>query len=116
MATLTTQTINRAGLGPTYAAAAGGGDAMSCGSGMFLHIKNTGGASITVTLVVPSSRTYEPNVAITSPVITVPSTTGDRMIGPIDAGTFADPVTGLCSLTYSGVTSVTVAAVNLSQP
>lgn len=116
MATLTTQNVNRAGLGPTYAAAAGGGDAMEVGSGMFLHIKNAGGGSITVTLTVPAGRTYEPNVAITSPVITVPATTGDRMIGPIDAQTFADLTTGLCTLTYSGVTSVTVAAVRLTQP
>ena len=36
--------------------------------------------------------------------------------GPIDAATFADTVTGLLSITYSGVTSVTVAAVQLAQP
>jgi len=83
---------------------------------MFLHIKNAGGSPITVTLNVPAGRTYEPNVAITSPAISVPATTGDRMIGPIDAATFADPVTGLLSITYSAVTSVTVAAVNLQQP
>jgi hypothetical protein len=116
MATLATQVVNRAGLGPTYAAATGGGDAMAVGSGMFLHIKNGGGAPITVTLVVPAARTFEPNVAITSPQISVPATTGDRMIGPVDAVTFADPVTGLCTLTYSAVTTVTVAAVQLSQP
>jgi hypothetical protein len=115
MATLTTQAINRAGVGPTYAAATGGGDAMATGSGMFLHVKNGGGAPITVTLVVPAARTYEPNVAITSPVISVPNA-GERMIGPIDGGTFTDPVTGLCTLTYSGVTTVTVAALNLTQP
>jgi hypothetical protein len=116
MATLATQVVNRAGVGPTYGAAAGGGDAMACGSGMFLHCKNASGAPITVTLVVPSSRTYEPNVAITSPAISVPATTGDRMIGPIDAQTFMDPTTGLCTITYSGVTSFTVAAIQLSQP
>lgn len=116
MATLTTQVINRAGVGPTYAAATGGGDAMSCGSGMFLHVKNAGGSPVTVTLAVPAARTYEPNVAITSPTVSVPATTGDRMIGPVDAQTFADPVTGLCTITYSGVTSLTVAAVQLSQP
>lgn len=116
MATLTSQVINRAGLGPTYGAAAGGGDAMACGSGMFLHVKNASGAPITVTLVVPTARAYEPNVAITSPAVSVPATTGDRMIGPIDAGTFLDPTTGLCTITYSGVTSLTVAAVQLSQP
>jgi hypothetical protein len=89
---------------------------MECGSGMFLHIKNASGGALTVTFNVPAARTYEPNVAITSPVISVPATTGDRMIGPIDAGTFADPTTGLCTLTYSGVTSLTVASIKLSQP
>jgi hypothetical protein len=116
MATLTTQVINRAGVGPTYAAATGGGDAMTCGSNMFLHVKNASGSPITVTLNVPAARTYEPNVAITSPTVSVPATTGDRMIGPIDGGTFQDPTTGLCTITYSGVTSLTVAAVQLSQP
>ncbi len=108
--------INRLGLGPTFAAATGGGDAMACGSGMFLHIKNVSAGNITVTLNIPTARTYEPNVAITSPAVVVPLTTGDRMIGPIDAQTFADPVTGLCSITYSGVTSLTVAAIQLAQP
>ena len=116
MATLATQVINRAGVGPTYAAATGGGDAMSVGSGMFLHVKNASGAPITVTMNVPAARTLEPNVAITSPTISVPATTGERMIGPIDAGTFADPTTGLCTITYSGVTSLTVASLQLSQP
>lgn len=116
MATLTTQAITRAGVGPTYAAAAGGGDAMAVGSGMFLHVKNASGSPITVTLVVPAARTYEPNVAITSPTVSVPATTGDRMIGPVDGATFSDPTTGLCTITYSGVTSLTVAAVQLSQP
>jgi hypothetical protein len=116
MATLTTQVINRAGLGPTFAAATGGGDAMAVGSGMILHVKNTGGSPVTVTLVVPSSRTYEPNVAITSQTVSVPATTGDREIGPVTATSFADPVTGLCTITYSAVTGVTVAAKQLSQP
>jgi hypothetical protein len=115
MATLTTQPITRAGTLITPVAAAGGGDAMAVGSGMFLEVVNGGGSSITVTLAVPAARTYEPNVAITSPVITVVNAT-TRWIGPVDAATFADPVTGLCTITYSGVTTVTVAAVQLTQP
>ena len=115
MATLSTQVINRAGLNMTTSAAAGGGDAMSTGSGMVLYVNNGGGSPITVTLNVPAARTYEPNVAITSPTVSV--TNGQsRYIGPVDSGTFMDPTTGLCSITYSGVTSVTVAAVQLSQP
>jgi hypothetical protein len=115
MATLTSQVITRAGVVVTPVAAAGGGDAMPVGSGMMLEVTNGGGSSITVTLVVPAARTFEPNVAITSPVITVVNGT-TRWIGPVDAQTFADPVTGLCTITYSGVTTVTVAAVQLSQP
>jgi len=113
LATLTTQNITRAGLTPALVAAAGGGDAMECGSGMFLQIKNSG-ASCTVTFVVPAARVYEPNVAITSPAVVIAS--GERLIGPIDAGTFADPTTGLCTVTYSSVASVTVGAMKLTQP
>jgi hypothetical protein len=115
MATLTTQVVNRAGTVISAVAAAGGGDAMACGSGMMLEVVNGGGSPITVTLVVPASRTYEPNVAITSPAVSVANGT-TRFIGPVDAPTFADPVTGLCTITYSAVTSVTVAAVQLAQP
>lgn len=115
MATLTTQVINRAGAVITTTAAAGGGDAMSCGSGMMLEVTNGGASPITVTFNVPAARTYEPNVAITSPAVSVTNGTTKRF-GPIDAQTFQDPTTGLCSITYSAVTSVTVAAVQLSQP
>ena len=115
MATLTTQTITRAGNVITPVAAAGGGDAMATGSGMMLEVVNGGGSPITVTLNIPAARTYEPNVAITSPAVSVTNGT-TRWFGPIDAGTFTDPVTGLCSITYSAVTSVTVAAVQLTQP
>ena len=115
MATLTTQVVNRAGTVITPVAGAGGGDAMACGSGMMLEVVNGGGSPITVTLNIPASRTYEPNVAITSPAISVTNGTA-RWIGPVDAATFADPITGLGSITYSAVTTVTVAAVQLSQP
>jgi hypothetical protein len=115
MATLATQTINRAGTVITPVSAAGGGDAMTCGSNMMLEVVNGGGSPITVTLNVPAARTYEPNVAITSPAVSVTNGT-TRWFGPIDAQTFQDPTTGLCSITYSAVTSVTVAAVQLSQP
>jgi hypothetical protein len=115
VATLTTQTINRAGVVITPVAAAGGGDAMACGSGMMLQVVNGGGSPITVTLNIPAARTYEPNVAITSPAISVTNGT-TKWIGPVDAATFADTTTGLLSITYSAVTSVTVAAVLLAQP
>ncbi len=48
--------------------------------------------------------------------VSVPATTGDRMIGPLPAEHFADPSDGLAAITYSGVTSVTVAAVQVTKP
>ncbi len=118
MATLATQVISRSGglSGQTFAAAAGGGDAMEVGPGMMLHVKNASGAPITVTMVIPASRVYEAGVPLVSPMFSVPATTGDVQWGPVDAGTFADPTTGLCTITYSGVTSLTVAAKKLLQP
>lgn len=115
MATLVAQVVNRAGAVVTPVAATGGGDAMPCGQGMMLEVVNGGGSPITVTLNIPAARTYEPNVAITSPAVSVVNGT-TKWFGPIDAQTFMDPTTGLCSITYSAVTSVTVAAVQLAQP
>jgi hypothetical protein len=41
----------------------------------------------------------------------VPPTTGDRMIGPLTAARYADPTTGLGTVTYSPTPSVTAALV-----
>jgi len=115
MATLTTQVITRAGVIPTYGAAAGGGDAMQVGDDMFLHIKNGGGSSITVTLAIPAGASAFPQVAYTSTAVTV-ANASEKMIGPIKAAIYADPVTGLCTITYTAVTSVTVAALQNLEP
>jgi hypothetical protein len=71
MATLTTQVINRAGVVVTPVAAAGGGDAMSCGSGMMLEVVNGGGSPITVTLAIPSGASGYANAAYTSTAVSV---------------------------------------------
>jgi hypothetical protein len=36
-----------------------------------------------------------------------------RLFGPFPAEIYADPTTGLCNLTYSGVTTVTVGVFKL---
>lgn len=115
MATLTTQVITRAGTVITPVAAAGGGDAMACGPTNILRVVNGGGSPITVTLAIPAGASGFPNVAYTSTAISVTNGT-TRDIGPIQPQIYQDPTTGLCTITYSGVTSVTVAAIQLSQP
>jgi hypothetical protein len=115
VATLTTQVVTRAGVTPTYGAAAGGGDAMACSDDSFLHVKNGGGAPITVTLAIPSGASSYSNVAYTNTQVSV-SNGSEKMIGPIKSAIYADPTTALCVITYSAVTSVTVAALQVLEP
>ncbi|KAB1146830.1 hypothetical protein F7R91_14735 [Streptomyces luteolifulvus] len=110
MATLSTQTIVAAGLDPTYAAAAGGGDKVVPGSTTFLHVINGGGSPVTVTVAAPGNfyaAVANPDLAVTV------DASGEKMI-PIPATPFGDPAdSGLAAVTYSGVTSVTVAALRI---
>lgn len=105
MATLASQQIVQTGLTPAYAGAAGGGDKCAPGASNFLHVKNGGGGSVTVTVdsVVPSNYGTDVNL-----VVAVPAGE-ERMIGPLPEGRFAG-TDGLVAISYSGVTSVTIAA------
>ena len=116
MATLTTQVISRSSSGTSIApvAATGTGDAMSCGAQNMLNVVNAGASSSTITLAIPAARVWESGVALTNPTYSVQAGQ-TRWIGPIDAVTFADTTTGLCTITYSQGT-VSVAAVQLTQP
>lgn len=112
MALLTTQTITRAGATPSYAAVAAS-DTFVPGSGVFLHVKNAGGSSDTC--VVQVLQGDPPGLTIADNSVSV--TNGqERMIGPFSAQFFADPTTGLATVTHSFTTSVTVAVLNLLQP
>jgi hypothetical protein len=114
MANLSTQTITRAGIGPTYAAAAGGGDTFTPDVDTFSHVKNGSGSPITVTVVTPRTD-QESGQAIADVTVSVPATTGERMIGPFPHNSFADPTDGLADITYSGVTSLTVAVLKVQE-
>jgi hypothetical protein len=107
MATLTTQNIATTGILPTYASAAGGGDAMVADSTSFLHVKNGAGVSMTVTLATPA--TVDTTLAVGDRVVTV-GATSEQMIS-VPAELYRDPATGLAAITYSSVTTVTVAAI-----
>ncbi len=116
MATLTTQVITRSGITPSYTAVAGGGDACECSDDIYLHFKNTNAATYTVTLAIPAGASGYSNVAYTSTTLTIPATTGDKMIGPISGALYKDPTTGLCQITYTGTTTNgTVAVLKLQE-
>ena len=111
MATLATQVVVRTGVEPTYAAAAGGGDKFTPSATTFLHVKNTSGGALTVTV----TSTYVPaaNLTTTHAAVSIDATTGDTMMGPFPYELFAAS-DGLAAITYSGVTNLVIAAVRVS--
>jgi hypothetical protein len=111
MADLATQVIDQDGVIPSYSAAAVGGDKFVPGDNVFLHIKNGGGGSQTVTIATPKEVD---GLAVAD--VAVPVSNGvEKMIGPLTKRLFADPAdSGKGAITYTGVTSVTVAILELS--
>jgi hypothetical protein len=112
VATLATQRVTRAGVKPTYANAASGGDKFHPGGRVFLHVKNGAGSSVTVTVATPGEVVED--VAITDLAVAVPAGE-EKMIGPLPGSYFGDPSdSGLAAVTYSSATSVTIAVFEVS--
>jgi len=113
MALLATQAITRASLAPSFAAVAAS-DTFLPDRETFIEVKNANASPTTVTITTPR------NDAIGNPVadnaVSVPATTGDRIIGPFPAEHYADPSTGLATVTCSVTASVTIAVFQLTQP
>lgn len=89
----------------TPVSAAGGGDTMVGAQGVMLYVNNGGGAPITVTLVTP--EVVEGALAVADRGISV--TNGTWKLIPVPSR--YNDNTGITSITYSAVTSVTVAAI-----
>ncbi|MGK5529360.1 hypothetical protein [Streptomyces sp. URMC 129] len=84
-------------------AASGGGDTAPTGAGCFLYVKNGSGASITATLATPGEVD---GLAVADAVLTVPAgAAGAIPLAAVFAG-----ANSRASITYSAVTTVTVAA------
>lgn len=110
MAQLALQTPVQTGLAPSLVAAAAGGDAAQAGDTTFLIVKNASGGAITVTI---NSQVLCNQGTDHDLVVSVPATTGERWIGPLPPSRFAD-ASGNAVITYSGVTSLTVAVVRVA--
>lgn len=109
MATLTAQAIVRTGLEPSYASAAGGGDEFVNTGVQALHVKNGSGGDIVVTIETPNAVD---TLAIADRDVTVPAGE-ERIIGPFPTSHYND-ANGKVQITYDGVTSLTVAVLQLS--
>ena len=107
MALLATQTISRAGLTPALQAASSGGDSWEPSSTTFLVAKNGSASSITVTVATTATAFGQPISNVAVPV----AAGAEVWFGPFDPGMVAQSGTNLGNLTYSAVTSLTIAAV-----
>jgi hypothetical protein len=108
MAALTVQSLSVNGVVPSYDSAAGGGDTFVNNGDTFFHAKNGSGSPITITFA--TAGTVAQGVAI-SDVAVVVAAGAEKMVGPFDQTVF-NGSSGV-SVTYSDVTSLTVAAIKL---
>jgi hypothetical protein len=115
MATLTTQAFtDEDGGALTPVAASGGGDAFVWTEDTFLFIQNGSGAPITVTLTPVVTTGSVPGLGeVVRENIALAVAAGAKAIIPPPARAFRNAETGLVAVTYSGVTSLTVAAVRV---
>lgn len=110
MATLTVYQTDLDGVTPTYVAANAGGDEFANDGRTMLHVKNGDGSPHTVTV---NSR-VNCNQGYDHDSVTTVSAGGEAMIGPFNLTRFNDQSTGRASITYDGVTSVTIAAIKVA--
>jgi hypothetical protein len=108
MAAITVQQISTAGLTATAAAAAAGGDTFLNNGRTFFRAINGSGSPITVTIdsLVACNQGSDHNIAV---AVAAGATTD---IGPFPQDRFNSSA-GVASVTYSGVTTLTVAAISL---
>ena len=111
MAELTLQQITEAGGSVTYSSAAGGGDTADNAGSTFLNIKNGGGSeeTVTITAQVTSLATEIYGTLTKANASIAIAGSGEAFIGPFKTGAFNN-ASGEIAITYSGVTSVTIAA------
>lgn len=106
MATLNASAITAAGTLNSTSAAAGGGDKVApVADRVFIEVTNGGGSPITVTI--PSYLSVR-GQAVADRTVTIAATATKKI--PIFADINTNPADGLASITYSGVTTVTVGA------
>lgn len=106
---ITVQNATKTGLAVTTASANVDGNYFTNDGKSYLQVTNGGGSSINVTIdspVVCSQGGVHDEVIAVGAGVT-------KVIGSFDKSQFNDPVTGRVNVSYSAVTTVTVAVVSL---
>jgi hypothetical protein len=111
MAALSTHVVPLQGLqlDAQLVAATSGGDDCQTGVGVFLAVKNADSSSHTVTLVTP--QTVDGDLTVSDRTVSVAA--GKTSFIPV-TDRYRNPQTGRASITYDGVTSVSVAVIRVS--
>lgn len=107
---LATQQVTRTGLTPAFTTPNVDGHSVPNDGHVMLEVKNASAAPITVTVQTPG---VVDGLAISERVVTVPLTSGDKMIGPFPPGIYNQP-DGVFNVDFSAVVDVSVAAVRLA--
>ncbi|WP_116042258.1 hypothetical protein [Amycolatopsis palatopharyngis] len=107
MATVSVQQITTGGVAPTYSPASVGGDKIIPGAGTFLHVKNAHTAAQDCVIVTPGTVD---GLAIADRTVTVPNA-GERWI--YVPATLYRASDGFASITWSGTTAMTFAALKV---
>lgn len=89
--------------------ATSGGDDCATGAGVLLVVNNGSGGSITVTLATP--ETVDGDLTVQDRAVAVAA--GAEAVIPV-TDRYRNPSTGRCAITYSGVTSLTVAVIRVA--
>lgn len=115
MAALTSQVAPHTGLNPvTLTTGLGGvtGNTAPCGAGLGLMLINGAAATCAITMHVSSAALFD-GLVVPNRTVTLPATIGAVTIIPLVAGTYADPVTALCTFDVAAGT-VSGAVVSIS--
>jgi hypothetical protein len=108
MALIATQPMTpTAGLVPTFSAA-NASDTFVPDDRTYIHVLNTNAATRTITI--STAQTIR-GLPLTNQAITIAATTGQLILGPFPADTYANAVTGLCTVTPSATPNVTYAVI-----
>lgn len=108
MATLATQVVSLTGLDPApLATASAGGDKCATGAGVVLYVKNDHTSSWDVTIATPGTVD---GLAVADRTVTVANGT-IKLIPVTDR--YRNPSDGLASISYTGVTALSVAVIRV---
>lgn len=115
MAILTIAVVDEDGVDPGFVAANGGGDEFANDGATLLLVNNQDASAKTVTITAQTTTDVDAQLGKltkSNRIVNVPA--GEiRVIGPLPSKAFND-VNGRAQVSYSAVTSVTVAAVRTS--